>query len=86
VEKSGELQSEEAAEALNQKVYVSLPADVQRLTDAANRGTPPLGDDPLKGPFTSATLELADKLRADLGFALAAPPKKKRGILFWRKS
>ncbi len=84
VEKKGELQPDEAAEALNRKVYFSIPAEVKRMTDAANRGTPPLADDPPKGPFAAAVMELSEKLRSDLGFA-HPPQKKRRGFLFGRK-
>ncbi len=85
VDKGGELQPEEAAGALNRKVYFSLPADVDRLVEAANRGTPPLADDSPKGPFATAVIELAEKLRGDLGLAPAAAPQKtKGGFLFGR--
>ena len=85
VEKKGELQPEEAAEALNRGVYFSIPADTARLIDAANRGTPPLADESPKGPFAAAIMELSEKIRNDLGFAHIAPHKKKRGFLFWGK-
>ncbi len=80
VDKKGELQPEEAAEALNRKVYFSLPEETQRLTDAANRGDPPLAEEQPKGPFANAVIELADKLRVDLGFPSLAPVKKKGGF------
>jgi len=86
VEKKGELQPEEAAEALSREVYFSVPADSIRLIDAANRGTPPLADESPKGPFAAAITELSEKLRNDLGFAHTVPHEKKRGFLFWRKS
>ena len=80
VDKKGELQPEEAAEALNRKVYFSIPDETQRLIDAANRGAPPLAEEQLKGSFTNAVVGLAERLRGDLGFPSYAPIKKKRGI------
>lgn len=85
VNKKGELQPEEAAGALNREVYFSLPDETQRLTDAANRGAPPLAEESPKGGFSAAMIELADQLRMDLGFPYPAPAKK-RAFLFGRKS
>jgi pilus assembly protein CpaE len=86
VVKKGELQPAEAAEALDREVYCSIPDEPQRLTDAANRGAPPLADDVPKGPFANAMTQLADKLCGDLGFANVTNKKSKRGFLFRRKA
>ncbi|MEE9275710.1 MAG: hypothetical protein V3V62_10420, partial [bacterium] len=84
VERKGEIQPEDAAEPLGREVYFSIPNEVKRLTDAINRGAPPLADESPKGPFVKAIMDLAGKLQEDLGFGYLHPAKKKRGFLFRR--
>jgi pilus assembly protein CpaE len=86
VDPESELQPEEASEALSRKAYFSIPRETDRLTEAANTGSPPCAEENPKGIFANSIIEMAEKIKVDLGFPPSAPAPKKRRFRLRRKA